>query len=906
MKYRLCFWLILIIGLSLRLYHAWTAPYAYANSDSATLWLMAKHILDGEFPLFFYGQYYLGPLEALTIAFFFMLFGIKISTLFLGTIFYSILFMISAYYLGRELKDRTTGLLMMLYSALPPPYFFRESIAPLGYHIEILFLGNIMLILALKIPNILSGMKKTIYFILLGFFGGIGVWTHYIILYYLVPIAIYLILNEKWKSILKNSVPAAISFFLIGLPFWIFTFKYNFATFKFKSVSTPSGAIINFLNLLGQHFIYMFNIDNRLILVAYIILILFFLFSSFSNKKYSIMTYFFISILLFYVSFRSKVYAGGGYNCILPILTFVSAAFSYFCRKFKMAGFCLILLIISTNAKNVCTNMFEQKNTSNSYKQIIYDKIKFLEDNKTFRFIGHEGYGRVPVFFSNERIIATGFMECRYPPFEDIVESSDRIAFEKTDNDWIFVLNNICGSYSYERELFYNFKPFKYRTRMIRPTGYGKMRYGCDRDYNTFWINRGDGGFVIDLGKSYRLCKIELFNGHHYGKYPPSCRIQTSLDGRIWKDTVYIESTQPLFWSGPRLYWHPMDGRMQWFISPVEARFVRLTSAKTAWEINEVFVYEYIGDEIFKVKDYVKDAKNIVKFLVGKNINFTYADFWLSARIKVLSRNKVEALVPYNSFLPLRKNMSREIRLAKDKAFIVRVGDTEELEGILKEFSLPFRKINFRYYACYFFPQLKKEHESISSLMWVGVGVIKHSLKDYSNWLYNEGYYEKALRYYPNNFMAYIKCKILPAARFISEISKTINFINDVEFLGYSIRNKKIIPGKVIRIEYFWKVHKELKDDLSIFVYFIKEDKIFFQNDHKFLYQFGRPLAPLNDERFREVLKLIIPEDTMPGIYQIIIGLWDEKKQKRICIKDPSGRRISKQVIGELVVSNEA
>ena len=48
------------------------------ESDEAIIGLMGKHILeDGEFPIFYYGQAYMGSLEAILTSLSFKLFGIS-------------------------------------------------------------------------------------------------------------------------------------------------------------------------------------------------------------------------------------------------------------------------------------------------------------------------------------------------------------------------------------------------------------------------------------------------------------------------------------------------------------------------------------------------------------------------------------------------------------------------------------------------------------------------------------------------------------------------------------------------------------------------------------------------------------------------------------------------------------
>jgi hypothetical protein len=54
---------VLLAGLALRLFFVFTT-HAVLDADEAIVGLMGRHILHGEFPIFFYGQKYMGSLEA--------------------------------------------------------------------------------------------------------------------------------------------------------------------------------------------------------------------------------------------------------------------------------------------------------------------------------------------------------------------------------------------------------------------------------------------------------------------------------------------------------------------------------------------------------------------------------------------------------------------------------------------------------------------------------------------------------------------------------------------------------------------------------------------------------------------------------------------------------------------------
>lgn len=960
MKNKIIFWVILFIGIAVRLYHVWSAPYAYVHRDNCTIWLMAKHILEGDIPLFFYGQYYLGPLEAMAIAFFFAIFGFKVYTFCLGTIFYSALFIISSYLLGKEIKDKTTGLFIMLFSALPSSYFFYESVSPLGYHIEILFLGNFILLLALKIPQVDSGAKKMFFYLLLGVCSGLGIWAHYIILYYLFPAFIYMAVNERWKYLITYSIPSALGFFIIALPFWIFTFKYNFITFGFSKFEM-SALDISYLKELAGCVMYMFNLvfvpmqsGNLFKIIAwvlYIAAIVFFILVAILKKNFimtkrSILIYFFLFMIFLYVYYKSTRNCGLGYNYILPVLTFVSVVFGYFCghiyNKNKIMGLAVFSFVFCFNLADIGHYVLISQADSKTNKKIISKNIKYLEGNNFYRIVGCERDFKEAIFFSNERIIATGYTEYQYNKYADIVEMSDHVVFENSSDVLREVLNNICQSYEVKNRYFYNFKPHPYQTKIIRPIGWKAWansnthaaRYAFDRDYSNFWISKEEGdnniNFTIDLGKRYKICKVSIHDPT--GRYTPNFKIQSSINGTSWHDVISVNNIQPLFWSGPRPCWHLNDGRVEYFFQPVDARYIRFIKtdkAKGWWAIDEIYIYQYRGSEEFSRKDYVKDAYRIVRFLLKKGIDFIYADFWLSAKIKGITKNKIKALDAHNTFLPPRKYMGRRVRLDIKRAIVIKSGDDDEMEDILNELNLPFSKRRYKNFICYYFSDLTKGINPILPLEWIGTGVVKRSSAGCGRWFYKCAelmagkrnqtkavfYYKKAVKYLFGDINVYYaalnyykqagakneyqRLRKIIDNKFTPEFKYNVNFRNGIQFLGWSADGyNRFIGNRVFNIYYFWKVNKEFKDNIFVFVHFIKDGKIVFQNDHRLLAKYINPDIALQGGIWKGACRINIPSSVQPGEYTVKIGLWiQDKNNKRIGVK---GSRSASAEIGKL------
>src|SRR6266704_6805658 len=81
------------------------------NSDEDTMGLMALHIAyRGEFPVFFYGQNYMGALEAYIGALLFHLLGPSLFSLRLGLVFLFDLFLLVMYLLARLLYTKRLAL----------------------------------------------------------------------------------------------------------------------------------------------------------------------------------------------------------------------------------------------------------------------------------------------------------------------------------------------------------------------------------------------------------------------------------------------------------------------------------------------------------------------------------------------------------------------------------------------------------------------------------------------------------------------------------------------------------------------------------------------------------------------------------------------------------------------------
>ena len=208
--------LLLAVALKTSLLLAGAIPF---NSDEAVVALMARHILQGERPLFFYGQAYMGSLDAWLVAGAFRVVGESVLAVRIVQIVIYALYLCSLWLLAKDLfTDRRVAPLVVALAAVPTVLVTTYTTASLGGYGEALVLGNLMLWLGYRIAWG-DWHHRRLAWVGLGLAAGLAFWTLGLAVIYLVPVALGLIL--KWrKGDIWYSFLALVGFLLGSLPWW--------------------------------------------------------------------------------------------------------------------------------------------------------------------------------------------------------------------------------------------------------------------------------------------------------------------------------------------------------------------------------------------------------------------------------------------------------------------------------------------------------------------------------------------------------------------------------------------------------------------------------------------------------------------------------------------------------------
>lgn len=164
------------------------------NADEAIVALMARHMLQGEWPLFFYGQAYLGSLDPALVAAGFAAFGEHVLTLrLLQALLYALTVFTGVLLSWRVLRSKTAALATGALLAVPTVNVTLYTTVSIGGYGEALLLGQVILLITLAILE----RPRPGLFAAWGFASGFAFWTFGLTLVFILPAALALV----WQAV---------------------------------------------------------------------------------------------------------------------------------------------------------------------------------------------------------------------------------------------------------------------------------------------------------------------------------------------------------------------------------------------------------------------------------------------------------------------------------------------------------------------------------------------------------------------------------------------------------------------------------------------------------------------------------------------------------------------------------
>lgn len=240
------------------------------NSDEAVVALMARHILSGERPVFFYGQAYMGSLDAWLVAAGFWIFGQHVWVIRFIQILLYLFVILSTAILGRKIFGSwRVGVLAAWLMAIPTVNGTLYTTASLGGYGEALLIGNLLMLIGWQISlgheDTKSETQLLLWF-LWGLLAGLGIWAFGITLIYSIPVVIFLLFYTwSWSRQVPTSrrqfifkiVLLLIGGLLGAAPWWIYALNHGLTSliWEFRGGAIAGVEKLPWIGQIVQHLI---------------------------------------------------------------------------------------------------------------------------------------------------------------------------------------------------------------------------------------------------------------------------------------------------------------------------------------------------------------------------------------------------------------------------------------------------------------------------------------------------------------------------------------------------------------------------------------------------------------------------------------------------------------------------
>jgi hypothetical protein len=159
------------------------------NSDEGNMALLARHVAyNGEWPIFFYGLPYMGPIEGYIAAPLFHIFGPSTFALRLGLLPFFSLFLICMYFLTRLLYTRWLALFTVLVLCFGSDEVLMRQLKAVGEYPELLFFASFisLMVVWLALSNGENERhrqwRRYLLYGVLGLVTGVALWVDFLIL----------------------------------------------------------------------------------------------------------------------------------------------------------------------------------------------------------------------------------------------------------------------------------------------------------------------------------------------------------------------------------------------------------------------------------------------------------------------------------------------------------------------------------------------------------------------------------------------------------------------------------------------------------------------------------------------------------------------------------------------------
>ncbi|MBU0679328.1 MAG: glycosyltransferase family 39 protein [Verrucomicrobia bacterium] len=878
--FRVALFILLTLAIALRIFGAWCFAYS-ASSDHGIACLMAKHIAEGRiWPVFYYGQPYMGSLEPFVSSLFCRVFGFSGFAVNLGTALAGILLLPFIYLWGRDAGGRSGGLASLTLCLIGSLVFYQYQCWSYGGYAMLVLISTALLWLTARtIEKKRRQMSTHLHYVVLGLLAGVGWWTSQLITQTLIAAALLYIVVLRRKAFHRKVLSALPAFVAGSLPFWIWNWNHDWATLRYFAGSTGRSEFgAGLRRFFTDSFFAAIGIGDTpppfrspanvlsvivpaLILIALAVLIGEIRRNGLRGTSIHLLAAFLLlaTSATFFAASTSRFAAIPAGRYMLPlfpaIAVLIGRATGHLDRRlpFKL-GWLPLLLMVGFQA--VLLTVYLAWGTSGPPRmKTVRDfgaLLRRLDINTVYAPFTSRGPNHSLNYLLNEEFVFSDPCDERYPPYAEQVELAARTAVLCNYDHFDDFLESTGGSAATEgveaHYVSYNAKAPDGGLEEISPqrwTAATDPRIS-DGNVGTFWHPSGTDGekdwLEVGFREEFEITAIRIIS--RTGRYPGTWQVQAADASGAWRDVTPEMSVRRYFWSGPKFYRGGRTYRVECRFPPEQASAIRIRVAPAATEIAELQIFSP-----GTAADYSVDE--LMTLIEKRGLKNVYSDRWLAnllyqrdlPGVRVFGEPSI--LSRTSSLLPSR------IEFTPDTGFVVNREDAPMTRRVLSAAGVDAEETSIAQRIV--FDEFSGDLSGAPELFWTGRTCVTRHRE--------------------------------PVDATPQTAVKAV-FEKGIQFLGLSISRPDPVAESDLAISYYWRCPATVTiDDLVTFVHFKGPGNSLFQDDHALLEHVDTSYQR-KDEVLVEKRTMRIPADAIPGEYEIALGIYDSRPpHKRLSVE---------------------
>lgn len=654
------------VALAVRLFFAWMFANAI-TSDHGVVCLMVKHMAEGRsFPIFYYGQPYMGSLEPMVSALIARIIGLSGFAVNTGAALAGALSVLVVFVWSRRAFGLTAGIASALFLLIGSQHWCQFMSWGYGGYALLTLCSTTMLWQVWELMRRSEASPRAFAWraAWLGVVAGVGWWTHPLILWALVASAVLLVVRFVRRPPWGGAIAGVAGFFVGSAPLWIWNVFNNWKTFGMLSGEGHPEWRVG----MGRFFGYMLpalldlnraqRIWNLTGGVVIGVLILMALLLAVRLKRSTrdcapllcivvIAVFGAVSVVLFGQS-RFALLNTARYGLtlmpLIAILIGAGVAALVHWLPFGLGWFPLALLVAlqCVHIPGYLRGRGEfaafEKNVEVLGASLAADGVEAVYTRYPVRW-GNYGLN----FLLREQFCFSDFGGDRIRSYQETLEFSEHLAV-LNDYQGISRLLKYGGGEGFHRIIS---PRLHYHAGFRAPTLLSGTRAAwrsddlsaadgdalSDRNASTsvVWpFPKGEVKVVFELDQPTRLGAVRLFSQTRY--YPGKIAMDVLPEGAegTWTNVISETVASRLYWSGPRAYWAGVGYRMELRSDvsyPVKAVRLKMTPFRSSFDIvlSEV---DLLTQDATRFDG--EESVELLKLTVSTNgVKRLYADRWV-------------------------------------------------------------------------------------------------------------------------------------------------------------------------------------------------------------------------------------------------------------------------------------